>query len=84
MACKTVDLYGEDGIKIGLTAEFDLCSPHDAEAVTVVAGHALYVCSVQEAEHSIQDEYMQRLGKAWHPHHGWIAKTDPAMGDEAK
>lgn len=75
MPLKTVDLYGEDGIKIGLTAEFDLCSRDDAAAVVIVAGHALYACSVQEAEHAIQDEYMRRMGKVWHPYHGWIPES---------
>jgi hypothetical protein len=77
----TVDLYGEDGIKIGVTAEGDAVHLNDPDAVVIVAGHNLYVCSAEEARKKILREYMDRKGKAWHPYHGWISKSDPAMRD---
>lgn len=78
---ETVDLYGEDGIKIGVTAEGDSVHPRDPEAVVIVAGHSLYVCSAEEANRSILVEYMASRGKVWHPYHGWIGKDDPRMAD---
>ncbi len=57
---ETVDLYGEDGIKIGVTAEGDSVHPRDPDAVVIVAGHSLYACSAAEANRSILAEYMTR------------------------
>jgi hypothetical protein len=56
-----VDLYGEDGIKIGLTQDYDIVAPDSDEAIVVVTGYALYCRSLEEAQRSIRREYLDRF-----------------------
>lgn len=54
------NLYGEDGIVIGLTEDDDICDPTDNDCTHTVTGHAAYACSLQEAKESIRREYLTR------------------------
>jgi hypothetical protein len=54
------NLYDEDGITIGLTADYDICDPSDDDCSILVVGHPAYVGSLDEAQRSIRDEYMRR------------------------
>jgi hypothetical protein len=60
----TVNLYGEDGCAIGLTAEYDIVHHKDPEAVVRVVGHRLYVGSAEEADQHIRAAYLERAGIA--------------------
>jgi hypothetical protein len=57
---RTVNLYGENGIAISLTADNDICQPSDFDAAVKVIGHAAYVGSLSDAERSIRSEYLRR------------------------
>ena len=59
---ETVNLYGENGITIGLTAELDIVAPEDPDATLRVVGHRLYACSADEAEVLIQQAYIRQSG----------------------
>ncbi len=52
----TVDLYGEDGIAIYLSADHDICERD--EAVVRVVGHDLYHGSIEDAERTIRRAYL--------------------------
>jgi hypothetical protein len=54
----TVNLYGEDGIAVYLSAYHDICDRD--EAVVRVVGHDLYHGSVEEAERSIRRAYLDQ------------------------
>ena len=58
---KTVNLYGEDGICIGLTAEDDICHPTDDDCVVKVVGHRVYCESADDAGWDIRREYLRRI-----------------------
>ena len=55
---ETINLYGEDGIAIWLTAEHDMVPAGDPEAVTKVIGHRLYAVSLEQARQSILEAYL--------------------------
>lgn len=61
----TVNLYGEDGVAVYVDQygdwSVDRDELHAASAVRVI-GHAVYACSVEDAERAIASEY-QRLRK---------------------
>lgn len=61
---ETINLYGEDGIAIGLTAETDIVEHDSPEASVVVVGHRIYCCSVEDAERLIRAEYLTEMGIA--------------------
>ncbi len=58
---QTINLYGEDGIAIGLTAEHDICNLSDDDAALRVIGHRLYACSADDAAAKIRDAYLTGL-----------------------
>ena len=68
-----VNLYNEDGIAIYLNASHDIVDPTDNvdadpefahldRAVVCVVGHRGYASSLEEAEHSICQAYLNRIG----------------------
>ena len=61
---KNINLYGEDGIAVYLTADHDICNANDADAEIKVIGHAAYVCSAAEADRKIRSAYLTRMGIA--------------------
>lgn len=56
-----INLYGEDGIQIGLTADYDICEPQDDDCTVIVIGHPAYAMSLEDAERSIRRAYLDRL-----------------------
>lgn len=55
----TVNLYGEDGIAIYMSAYHDICDCD--EAVVRVVGHDLYYGSMEDAERSIRRAYLAHI-----------------------
>lgn len=80
---ESTNLFGEDGISICLTADYDMCDATDPEAAIRVIGHKVYASPLEQAKESIYEVYMDRIGMVLHPYHGWIAKTHPAA-EEAR
>ena len=78
---ETINLFGEEGIAIGLTSEYDICQLDDPEIAVRVVGHKIYAASAEEAGRSIRDAFMDRIGMVHHPYHGWVSKDDLATKD---
>ena len=60
----TINLYGEDGIAIGLTPETDIVEHDSPEASVRVVGRRIYTCSAEEAERIIRAAYLDKMGIA--------------------
>lgn len=64
-AIEKINMYGEDGIAVALTADGDTCESKDDDCALLIIGHQAYASSVEEAHRSIRREFLAKNGN--HP-----------------